>query len=104
LARWRLLYELAVVATVLELGNRYTCSRFLNHEYVRALRIPKSSLESDDDQKAREALDRIGRTYVRRYGKEFKDVYGWAARVTKRDLDVSRPNFSHLEALAPEAA
>lgn len=104
LARWRLLYELAVFASILDLGNRHTCARYLNHEYVLAMRYPAGKYESKEDRLARQAMGRIGAKFIRRYGKEYRGVYGWAAQVTNRKLGVPEPHFHHLESLAPEAA
>lgn len=99
-ARWRTLHEVAVVSSVLMLGNRHTASRFMNHRWVMLARdldhdtpVSWSSAEGPTPEVMRKRL-------IRRYGASYAGRYGWAALVTKREIRVARPQWHHLESVA----
>lgn len=101
-ARWRHLYESAVISRVLAIGNRGTAARYRNHAYVRLehhfREFPPSS---DTERDFATEVHRAVRRFERRYGKQFlgRD-YGWAAEITKRKLNEPHPTLKHLEQLA----
>lgn len=100
-ARWRTLYEIAVVARVLEEGNRWTARRFLHHRYVFAAKgIETIPAVSEGLEGSRRSVVAKRNQALRRYGKAFGTTYGWAAELSKRRLGVDRPQFHHLERLA----
>lgn len=88
-ARWRTLYELAVVTRVVHIGGRWVASRYRNHFYIRAAEV------EPDPQ-----LVRKSKELTRRYGPKYRGRYGWAANLTKRKLGEPSPTFSHLVVLA----
>lgn len=105
-ARWRTLYELSVVSGVLEIGNRGTVARYVNHRWVLVAKHEANQLDLDvtpgDLSKA--DIERQARKYIRRYGPEYAGTYGWAAEVTRRKLNEPKPRFYHLEKLVGEDA
>lgn len=96
-ARWRTLHELDVVAHVLLEGNRGTAARFVNHRWIQYARDRKRDTHLGEDGQSSEAMRNL---YIRRYGAEFATTYGWAAELSKRRLNVKKPNMGHLEQIA----
>jgi hypothetical protein len=96
-ARWRTLHELDVVAHVLLEGNRGTAARFVNHRWIQYARDKKRDTHLGGDGQSSEAMRNL---YIRRYGAEFAATYGWAAELSKRRLNVKKPNMAHLEQIA----
>jgi uncharacterized protein DUF5677 len=98
-ARWRTLYEVAVVSSVLMLGNRYTASRYKNHRWIMLAR----DREHHDEHirwPGGPSPEAMQRRLIRRYGDEYRGTYGWASLVTRRLLGVTRPKWYHLEGVA----
>ncbi|MCW8827619.1 MAG: DUF5677 domain-containing protein [Gammaproteobacteria bacterium] len=99
-ARWRALHEVVVTALFL-LGHEVELSiRYLEHEVVESYKAmiqynkyePRLNIERFSDEKIAEcklAYDKA----IDKYGKSFKEGYGWAAQA----LNSPRPNFSNLE-------
>lgn len=94
-ARWRTIYELAVVSHVLASGNRGTASRYLAH---RVLVADEARVRLEDPV----AIAAEAKRVRRRYNVPFKGIYGWACELTKRKLKVTYPKLHHLEQLAGE--
>ena len=91
-ARWRTLYELAVVAHVLASGNRGTASRYLAHRMLVAHDRIGDLVEDP-------ALSTEAAKIRRRFTVPFKGDYGWACELSGRRLSVSHPRLHHLERL-----
>jgi hypothetical protein len=96
--RWRTLYELAVVAEILHVGNRGTAARYANHRWIRLAKSPDDYFSPQDW--ASTEVERMSKKFIRRYGSAFSGTYGWAAELTKRKLGVAHPKFGHLEEIA----
>lgn len=92
-ARWRTLYELAVVAHVLASGNRGTASRYLAHRVLLAHDRIGDLVEAP-------GLARDVARIKRRFAVPFKGDYGWACELSVRRLSVDHPRLHHLERLA----
>jgi hypothetical protein len=101
-ARWRTLYELRIHAGTLAVGNQYTCSRYLNHRYVMALRDFDRLLPLTETQSTERArIAKRCRELTRRYGPEFAQPYGWAAELAGRKIGKrSGLRFHDLERIA----
>lgn len=94
LTRWRTLYELNVVATLISKQGPDLALRYLAHADVQAARdIDPSDLE--DDEKLREQVRR-SEYAIQQFGDELRKHYGWACKIT----DKQQPNFEHIEKLA----
>lgn len=99
-ARWRTLYELSLVANTLAEGNRWTCSRYVNHRWIliaKDLRDDPAMAESWQAQAPE--IDRMRKRLLQRFGAEYDGKFGWAAELTKRRIGVSRPALHHLARL-----
>lgn len=107
MGRWRTLYEVGVVATLIAGWGEEAAQRYFAHEIV------ESKKGMDDYERCAPALghppvskrerDVVLRHYERvrkKYGKEFTGTYGWASAFTSN----KEPNFTDLEiaALQPE--
>ena len=88
-ARWRSLYEIAVVAVLLSNEDVDLSNRFLLHEIVvtagnsadYALYGEKAGLEPQDEED-RERIQRTSAGLVERFGKSYRQrPYGWAAGI-----------------------
>jgi hypothetical protein len=88
MARWRTMYELAVVARVISNGDELLAGRYLDHQVVEA----KREAEAFDEAQKSAGLPtlnprlrrRIMRDYDRareKYGKSFGQDAGWAAEL-----------------------
>jgi len=97
-ARWRTLFEIAVVSEVLAQGNQHTARRWLRHGWVLTVRDVDRTGVRDN------ALDAVARREsaraIRTYGKEFRGDYGWASELTGRRMGQRNPKFAHLIQLA----
>jgi hypothetical protein len=102
MARWRTLYEIGVVATVIVDAGERLAERYVDHDAVES----KAALDEHDrcygqlDYKytAARHRKRILRAYdaaILKYGKEFGSTYGWAVEY----LGLKRPTFRDLEAV-----
>lgn len=107
MARWRTLYEIGVVATVIadcgeEMAERYVMHQIIEaksamDEYARCSLLlgykPVSKRESVKIVKDHDDM-------LAKYGKEFGSLYGWAAH----HLNRKKPIFPDLESAAGRAA
>jgi uncharacterized protein DUF5677 len=92
LARWRVLHEVAVVASFIADHDQDTAERYLLHENIEAwrgmqeyqARVDRLNIEPFTDNDLREGK----RTYdelVTRYGKPYASQYGWAQKALADD-------------------
>lgn len=99
-ARWRSLHELAVVAFLLAQEGEDLTARFMLHQQVEsyramveyqtyAERLGQSPYSKDELETAQRCRDEL----VQRYGKSFKQPYGWAAATVGKD----KPTFADIE-------
>jgi hypothetical protein len=102
LARWRTLFELAVTAQVLEVGNRHTAKRWIRHGDVLTLRDARRKREPEENEVSKlkkseqPALEKRVESWVRTYGESFQGDYDWAAELTARRLGRRAPKFNDL--------
>lgn len=100
MARWRTLYEIGVVATVISDGGDELAQRYMAHEAV------ESKLALDEYDRCHQALgfkpmslnerrhvERAFKAAVDAHGPEFGKPYGWAAQY----LGLKRVTFKELE-------
>ncbi len=100
MARWRTLYEVGVVATVIADAGETLAKRYLEHEVVES----KSAMDEyarchaalgykSIPTRERRRVDRAFASAVKAHGNDFGKSYGWAAahlkqkKVTFRDLE-----------------
>lgn len=100
MARWRTLYEIGVVATVISEGGDGLAQRYMAHDAV------ESKLALDEYDRCHQALgfklmplkdrrrvERAFKAAVDAHGPEFGKPYGWAAQ----HLGIKRVTFKELE-------
>jgi hypothetical protein len=99
-ARWRTLHEISVVASFVKEQGSDTAERYLLHQQVEsykaalqqrkyAVRLKQASMTEQEISFLKALHDNL----ILRYGKEYKNSYGWAAHA----LGKSDPNFSDIE-------
>ena len=106
MSRWRTLYEISTVATLIADGGDELADRYLAHEIVERKK------SADEFQRCAPALgerrigqadyDAIKKEYaaaLRKYGQPFRESYGWAAGF----FGGTKPNFRDLQAAADRA-
>lgn len=99
-ARWRTLYEIAVVAMLIDRVGDELAERYLAHDAVSIRDALVNEFSFNDaafhydrlDKDQREIEDRY-REVLDRYGSSFASPYGWAAHYLK----VKKPTFQSLE-------
>lgn len=103
IARWRTLYEIDVVATLIAEHGDDLAERYLAHEIVaseRALRLYKETANDlgyrPPAKKEIERIERLYKAALSRYGPEFGKNYGWAAK----HLNHRDPQILHLQKAA----
>lgn len=101
LARWRTLYEIAIVGYLIHEHGEDTAERYLRHDtiqrYKLARRFQEQALKLGEVPLAQDELDELKEQrddLVAKYGKEFACDYGWAAAAT----GCKRPSLYDLEA------
>lgn len=100
-ARWRTAHEIAVVTDFLAHCSEVTVRKYLEHEAVESYKAMQQyqehaeslGLEPYSDNEINE-LEELKISLANKYGKEFLESYGWAAK----KLNVKKPNFYTLEA------
>jgi hypothetical protein len=103
-ARWRTLHELAVVAGLIARSGREVAERYLLHQGIQEAK------DADDYQKYAERLGyepfredemqahrKLWAELIERFGRPFKNPYGWAVPLFEGNSD---PKFRDLEKLA----
>lgn len=99
-ARWRALHEVAVIASFVATSTGDLALRFLSHSAVDRLRGARQYQQHHTtlgyEAIPPEELDALERQYeavVARFGPEFKNQYGWAAKA----LGSPNPTFADIE-------
>lgn len=90
MARWRTLYEIGVIVTLIETGDEDLAERYILHDTVD---FKREADEHDRTQvplgyppiaaSVRNGIDRDYIAALARFGDEFKEAYGWAAKRIK---------------------
>lgn len=107
-ARWRAFHELAVIATFLSAGDADLSEAYLDHRVVGHNRKARS-LAEHGEQMGEEPLDaehfeQVEAAYVaavERYGKPFKQQYGWANAHLKTEKRVTFEQIEKAAGLTP---
>lgn len=100
MARWRSLHEVTVVLHFIWLHGESVASRYLNHNVIESYRaalkhdatcgrFDRAPLPEVDLAQLREMRE----VAIKKYGKEFAEDYGWAAKALKK----TRPKFSDIQ-------
>jgi hypothetical protein len=104
MTRWRSLHENAVIAEVLSANGRGLAERFLLHQHLQNAKDARTYQEHCEalgyEPLPVEELAEIEQTandLKARYGKEYKEPYGWAAILTKTGR---APSLRDLERMA----
>lgn len=101
-ARWRTLYELAIVATFIARSPKDTVRRYLDSHIVSLLQQNAAALKEAPSRNRRtrveltrqsEALATEKARLLKTYGPEFLKPYGWAAK----RLSLKRVTFADIE-------
>ena len=107
LARWRTLYEVGIVASLIDIHGDNIAQRYLDHDCVAMKRSLDNELQHDGSNSASSVSKRMQREInkeysevVSTYGNEFKSNYGWASH----HLGKNNPTFQQLELAAGENA
>ncbi len=102
-ARWRTLHEIAVVSCLINEHGQDLAEKYLLHDVIqrhKSARLHQEYAERiNEDPLTREEFERLESEHqelVRRFGKSFKEEYGWAASVAGNE----RPTFVNIEKLA----
>ena len=99
-ARWRSLHELAVVSAFISECGEDVAERYLLHEVVEQRKLAQCYIGSEtwnqlgpEVQRKIEELETKYQSLLNRYGRAFKEDYGWAQSI----LGTERPNFAQIE-------
>lgn len=97
LARWRTLYEIEVIASLINAHGDDLAERYLDHEAVVVKRSMDNELKFTDPasgsrgaKRQRKEIEADFDAAIAKYGQEFGSSYGWAAH----QLGLRRPTFS----------
>ena len=100
MARWRTLHEIAVVTSLISQHGIELAERYVAYQAVEAKRALDMYARCHTDlgykpmpKRTTAKINAEFRTALRKYGKTFREEYGWAAHHIGRQ----RPNFSMLE-------
>lgn len=93
LTRWRTLYEINVISTLILRGDQELALRYLVHAYVQSTKY--FAADDENDEKRRVLKERSDQA-VARFGEELKNTNGWACALTGK----KKPTFEDLEKLA----
>lgn len=99
-ARWRSLHEIAAVSQFISKEGRSVAEMYLLHEvieqYKLAMRFQEFAGRINEEPPSQHQLDKLKErrdVLVARFGKEFKEDYGWAAST----LGKERPSLADIE-------
>ncbi|MXX93225.1 MAG: hypothetical protein F4Y63_07230 [Chloroflexi bacterium] len=99
-ARWRTLHEIAVVSWFIKDANQDVAERYLLHEiihqYKAALQLQRYASRLNESPLSQFEFNRLEtrrNCLVAKYGKPFKENYGWAASALKKNS----PSFADIE-------
>jgi uncharacterized protein DUF5677 len=100
MARCRTLHEIAVTAMFLQQGDEGLTRAYRDHEVVESWKAVQKHVkyqgriaEKPPSPKIQEKLKARYDALLSKYGKPFKEQYGWAAAALKKD----RPSFADIE-------
>jgi hypothetical protein len=100
LARCRTLHEIAVTAMFLQQGGEALTRAYLDHEVIESWKAVQKQMtylgriaEKPPSATVQQRLKARYDALLAKYGKPFKQQYGWAATTLKRD----RPSFADIE-------
>lgn len=106
MSRWRTLYEISIIATLLADGGDELADRYLAHEIVERKRsadeFQRCAPALGDRRIRRSEHNAIEKEYaaaLRKYGQPFRETFGWAAGFFGK----TRPNFKDLQEAADRA-
>lgn len=101
MARWRTLYEIRIVAGLVEKFGDEIAIRYIDYQHVSRkeemenhIRHFTSERDYDEINEVKHIIESNFQEVIRRYGSSFSTPYGWAAH----HLQKKRPNFRDLEA------
>ena len=103
-ARWRSLHEISVVSYIISQFGQELAERYLLHETIQqyklaqhhqtyAERINERPISQEDFDLLKEERDLL----IKRFGPPFKEDYGWASSVLKKDRPTMRDIEEHVE-------
>lgn len=99
-ARWRLLHEIAVFSCFIRQGGQELAGRYLHHEIVQQYKLAcehqKYVNRINEGTILQEEFDNLKLRHdqlVNKYGKAFKNDYGWAASILRND----KPTIRQIE-------
>lgn len=99
-ARWRTLYEISVVAFIIDRFGDEIAERYMAHDIVSMRDSVMNDFRYDgefyDVTKLTDELRRLEKDYqatIAKFGKSFAGPYGWAAH----SLEIKSPRFQDLE-------
>ena len=103
LARWRTLYEIEVIASLINTHGDELAQRYLDHEAVAMKRSMDNELKFTDPasgppvpKRQQKEIEKDFDATIARYGREFGSPYGWAAH----QIGLKKPTFQDLEKAA----
>ena len=96
-ARWRSLHEIAVFSSFIQQGGQELAERYLHHEIIQQYKLAcehqKYENRINEETISEEEFDKLKATYsqlVDKYGKGFKNDFGWASSVLGNDSPTIR--------------
>ncbi|MCK0070857.1 DUF5677 domain-containing protein [Kordiimonas laminariae] len=99
-ARWRTLYEISIVAFVIDRFGNEVAERYMAHEVVSLREEVKNEYRYNGQEYELESLpedlkeiEEDFQAAITLYGSSFSGPYGWAAK----SLNEKQPRFKHLE-------
>lgn len=99
-ARWRTLHEISVVACLMSDHGQELAERYILHQPIEQYKSARQYLEHFErlglepiTHEELAALQETSDALVSRFGRSFKNDYGWAASVIEKE----RPTFRDLE-------
>lgn len=102
-ARWRTLYEIGVVASLIDTHGDDIAQRYLDHDCVAMKRSLENALKHDNPNSTPSVPKRTQKEIIRdyndviaKYGPHFNSHYGWASH----HLCIKNPTFQELEIAA----
>ena len=103
LARWRTLYEVGVIASLIDMHGDDIAERYLDYDCVAMKHSLDNALKHDDSRlspsiskRVQAQINREFEEIISYYGTEFKTHYGWASF----HIDRKNPRFQDLEVAA----
>jgi hypothetical protein len=100
LARWRTLHEIAVTSHFIVIHGEEAATRYLDHQWIESkkrmdeLSAPFWARSVDAEfLEARDRVDAGCANMIAKYGKAFRNDYGWAAH----HMGIEKPSFRDIE-------